>query len=383
RFLQVDRDESHEQLSEEVRLAGGAGALNYVVGAYFLSQSYDLTNHQYGLIFGGPDAGSTVHAAQDNTAYAGFGQLDYEIVDGLTVTAGLRYSWEKKKFTVQPLFYPVEQSFSASFDNLSPKIGISYKPNEDLMLYASYTRGFRAGGFNGRAASFEVVGPYDPETVSSYEAGLKSQLLDGRLTFNLGGFVANYKDQQVGVQEIDPVTLVNQTLVRNAASSKMQGIELESELQAGGGFSFSASVGYLDASFDKFVADLGDGLGVIDRSNLPLSYAPEWTTGVTANWDGKTAWGDVTAQMSVLNQSDQYTSFSPTNLLSDFAVRDANTLVNASLALRTDYGVTFRLWGKNLGDETVINNTFAVGALLTARVYQPPREFGIDLAYEF
>ena len=155
------------------------------------------------------------------------------------------------------------------------------------------------------------------------------------------------------------------------------------ESRAGGGFSFSASVGYLDASFDKFVADLGDGLGVIDRSNLPLSYAPEWTTGVTANWDGKTAWGDVTAQMSVLNQSDQYTSFSPTNLLSDFAVRDANTLVNASLALRTDYGVTFRLWGKNLGDETVINNTFAVGALLTARVYQPPREFGIDLAYEF
>ncbi len=384
-FMTVHRDETHDQFSQELRLASNTdGPLTYVVGAYYMTQEYDIATGQFGTVFGSPTAGSTIYTQQKADSWAVFGQADYEVLPGLTVTAGGRYSKEEKTFTTQPLFYPNAETFEASFDDFSPKVGVSYKWSDALMTYAQYSRGFRAGGFNGRAGSFLAVGPYDSETVDSYEVGVKSDLFDRRLRLNAAVFTSDYQDMQQSVQQLIPGTLINQTLVSNVGAATISGFEAEATALLTDVFTISASVGYLDASYDEFMADLGDGLGVIDRTYLPMPYAPKWSNSVTFNYKDDFDFGRVTAQASVRHMTDMYTSFSTLNATTDLTMRQSNTVVDGSLSLELPDGRwRVSLWGKNLTDELVINNTFGVGALLASRVYQPPREIGVDLSLTF
>lgn len=384
-FMTVHRDETHDQFSQELRLASNTdGPLTYVVGAYYMTQEYDIATGQFGTVFGSPTAGSTIYTQQKADSWAVFGQADYEVLPGLTVTAGGRYSKEEKTFTTQPLFYPNAETFEASFDDFSPKVGVSYKWSDTLMTYAQYSRGFRAGGFNGRAGSFLAVGPYDSETVDSYEVGVKSDLFDRRLRLNAAVFTSDYQDMQQSVQQLIPGTLINQTLVANVGAATISGFEAEATALLTDVFTISASVGYLDASYDEFMADLGDGLGVIDRTYLPMPYAPKWSNSVTFNYKDDFDFGRVTAQASVRHMTDMYTSFSTLNATTDLTMRQSNTVVDGSLSLELPDGRwRVSLWGKNLTDELVINNTFGVGALLASRVYQPPREIGVDLSLTF
>ncbi|WP_449254485.1 TonB-dependent receptor [Brevundimonas naejangsanensis] len=384
-FMTVHRDETHDQFSQELRLASNTdGLLTYVVGAYYMTQEYDIATGQFGTVFGSPTAGSTIYTQQKADSWAVFGQADYEVLPGLTVTAGGRYSKEEKTFTTQPLFYPNAETFEASFDDFSPKVGVSYKWSDTLMTYAQYSRGFRAGGFNGRAGSFLAVGPYDSETVDSYEVGVKSDLFDRRLRLNAAVFTSDYQDMQQSVQQLIPGTLINQTLVSNVGAATISGFEAEATALLTDVFTISASVGYLDASYDEFMADLGDGLGVIDRTYLPMPYAPKWSNSVTFNYKDDFDFGRVTAQASVRHMTDMYTSFSTLNATTDLTMRQSNTVVDGSLSLELPDGRwRVSLWGKNLTDELVINNTFGVGNLLASRVYQPPREIGVDLSLTF
>ncbi|MGW8704337.1 TonB-dependent receptor [Brevundimonas sp. NPDC055814] len=384
-FMTVHRDETHDQFSQELRLASNTdGPLTYVVGAYYMTQEYDIATGQFGTVFGSPTAGSTIYTQQKADSWAVFGQADYEVLPGLTVTAGGRYSKEEKTFTTQPLFYPNAETFEASFDDFSPKVGVSYKWSDTLMTYAQYSRGFRAGGFNGRAGSFLAVGPYDSETVDSYEVGVKSDLFNRRLRLNAAVFTSDYQDMQQSVQQLIPGTLINQTLVANVGAATISGFEAEATALLTDVFTVSASVGYLDASYDEFMADLGDGLGVIDRTYLPMPYAPKWSNSVTFNYKDDFDFGRVTAQASVRHMTDMYTSFSTLNATTDLTMRQSNTVVDGSLSLELPDGRwRVSLWGKNLTDELVINNTFGVGNLLASRVYQPPREIGVDLSLTF
>lgn len=384
-FMTVHRDETHDQFSQELRLASNTdGPLTYVVGAYYMTQEYDIATGQFGTVFGSPTAGSTIYTQQKADSWAVFGQADYEVLPGLTVTAGGRYSKEEKTFSTQPLFYPNAETFEASFDDFSPKVGVSYKWSDTLMTYAQYSRGFRAGGFNGRAGSFLAVGPYDSETVDSYEVGVKSDLFNRRLRLNAAVFTSDYQDMQQSVQQLIPGTLINQTLVANVGAATISGFEAEATALLTDVFTISASVGYLDASYDEFMADLGDGLGVIDRTYLPMPYAPKWSNSVTFNYKDDFDFGRVTAQASVRHMTDMYTSFSTLNATTDLTMRQSNTVVDGSLSLELPDGRwRVSLWGKNLTDELVINNTFGVGNLLASRVYQPPREIGVDLSLTF
>ncbi|NWK96049.1 hypothetical protein DM806_10245 [Sphingobium lactosutens] len=384
-FLNVGRIEQHDQWSQEIRLGStGKGPLTYVIGGYFMTQRYDIGVHQYGLAFGSPTAGSTLFAGQRAKAGAIFGQIDYEVIHGLTLTAGARYSDESKRFTIQPLFATSSQTFKARFDDFSPKFGISYAWTPDIMTYAQYSRGFRAGGFNGRAGAFTAVGPYKSENVDSYEAGIKTDLFNRVLRLNLAAFTTKYKNMQQSVQELIPGTNVNQTVVSNVGRATINGFEGEATLNIVRGFTLNGTLGYLDAGFDKFVANLGDGLGTIDRSNLPFAYAPKWSTSLTGAYKTDIGLGELTAQASMRHASKIYTSFTPLNLLSDLTVRPANTTVDASIGLDLDDGRWhLGLWGRNITDERIINNTFAVGNLMALRVYQPPREIGVDIGFKF
>jgi iron complex outermembrane receptor protein len=403
------RTQTHWQFSEELRIASnGEGPWNYVAGIYYLDQSYTIANQQVASIpIGFPlqIINDTQRASQDNMAIAVFAQIDYNVTPELVLTVGGRYSYEEKDFTNDPLdpvsgatgvkTLPVASQFlAASFSNnwsdFSPKVGLSYKFNDDVMAYAQWQQGFRSGGFNGRANTSAAVGPFDAENVDAYELGLKSTLADGKVRLNLAAFRNEYSDMQTGTQ--GPILNASgqvigfQSIVTNAASALVDGFEAELFWDVGSGFTFNANVGWLDARYDTFLADLtSDGVtNPTDNSDLPLPFAPKWSGAVGINWSHDFDFGTFSVNANAVYMDDVYTSGGTINRTSNIQVRDENTLIDATLALESlDGKWRVALWGKNLTDELIINNTFGLGSLGNLRVYSAPRTWGLDVGVNF
>ncbi|PKB13405.1 iron complex outermembrane receptor protein [Novosphingobium kunmingense] len=382
-FFSAYREQDHNQFSQEVRIASdGANMIDYVAGVYFLNQSYAITNTQTGIIYGGAVVPQI--ASQANNAYAAFGQIDVHPVEALTLTAGGRYSYENKTFTNRPLFFPVARTYKANWDNFSPKLGVSYKVSPDVMVYSSWSKGFRSGGFNGRAASYTSAGPYASETVSSLEAGFKSDLLDRRVRFNMAAFRATYSDMQVGSQGLTSGG-VYESIVTNAGKARIDGVEAETQIVLGAGFRINANAAWLNARFLENMTDLtSDGVdNPTDNSDFPIAYAPKWSGAVGLMWDHETGFGKVNGSVNAVYQDDQYTSGGAANRTSNVQMRPANVLVDAALGIDLAAGIHIGGWVKNLLDKTVINNTFGLGPLGFLRIYAPPRTFGVDVGFKF
>src|SRR5262249_50786091 len=135
-----------------------------------------------------------------------FAQANYHITRDLRLTVGGRYNHESKTFRYNPPGYtfapPGFQPLgtgNASFSNFSPRFGLDYKLMPHVMLFASFAKGFKAGGFNARASSIAGIGPYKDEKVTSIEGGIKSDWLDERLRANITAFHNDYKQLQVEV----------------------------------------------------------------------------------------------------------------------------------------------------------------------------------------
>ncbi len=382
-FFYALRDQTHHQFSQEVRLASNVGGkLDYVVGAYYLNQDYAITNAQGGLIYGAATPAQI--ASQRNIAWALFGQADYHVNDKLTLTAGGRYSYEKKRFTNQPLFFAVSKTYSNDWDNFSPKLSANYKFSPDVMGYVTWSKGFRAGGYNGRAASYTSAGPYASETVESFEAGVKSELFDRRLRLNGAAFSSKYSNMQTGTQGLTTAG-VYESIVTNAGEARIDGAEGEALWVVGGGWRLNANLSYLDARFVKNFTDLtSDGINnPTDNSDLPLAYAPRWSGSFGVTYDRDLSFGTLSFNANAVYMDDIYTSGGVINRTSNVQVRPANTLYDATITLTGAKGWRVALWGKNLTDKAVINNTFGLGALGNLRVYQPPLTWGLDIGYKF
>ncbi|HEY2750901.1 TonB-dependent receptor [Phenylobacterium sp.] len=382
-FFAALRDQNHQQFSQEIRLAGKAGRqLDYVVGAYYLNQHYEITNAQSGLIYG--TATPAQIANQRNIAWALFGQADYHVTDELTLTAGGRYSDEKKTFNNQPLFFPVSMAYSDTWTNFSPKLGASYKFNSDLMAYASWSKGFRAGGYNGRAATFTSAGPYGSETVSAFEVGVKTDLFERRVQLNAAAFTNDYSNMQTGSQGLTSAG-VYESIIANAGEARISGAEAEAIWLVGGGWRLNATLSHLDAHYIKNFTDLtSDGINnPTDNSDLPLPFAPKWSGSAGFTYEHELSFGTLSVNANAVYMDNLYTTSGVLDRTSDVNVRPANTLFDGAVTLTAQQGWHVTLWGKNLTDKAVINNTFDLGALGNLRIYQPPRTWGLDLGYKF
>ncbi|WEK44063.1 MAG: TonB-dependent receptor [Candidatus Sphingomonas colombiensis] len=382
-FFAALRDQRHEQFSQEVRIASsGKNSLDYVIGGYFMHQSYNITNTQSGIIYGGLSVPQI--ASQSNSAYAAFGQLDYHLTDALTLTAGGRYSYEKKRFTNRPLFYPNSMTYNGDWSNFSPKLGVSYQIDPNVLAYFTWSKGFRSGGFNGRAASFTSAGPYNAETVSSFEGGLKTELFDKRVRLNVAGFSSTYSNMQVGTQGLTSGG-VYESIVTNAAKARIDGIEAELQYVLGGGFRLNANGSWLHARFISNFTDLtSDGINnPTDNKDLPLAYAPKWSGSMGLFYDHEISFGRMSGSVNAVYMDDIYTSGGVLNRTSNVQVRPSNVLVDATLGVQADSGWRIGVWVKNALDKAVINNTFGLGALGNLRIYSAPRTFGVDLGYKF
>ena len=293
-----DNEEDADQLSFEARynLAVGDNVDLLLGGFYFkldttvyekrLQRFGNTTNRRY-----------TINRWTQNTeSYAVFGNIDVRPIERLTLSAGVRYSKDKKNMRIVPLTICPGQSFEScplnfrnaekSWDDVSPRFVASYEFTDDIMAFASYSKGYRAGNFNARAPTARgAVTPADPETVSSYEVGIKSDLLDNRLRFNLGYFYQKYDDIQRLVQFAVPGESPTQQLF-NAAAATIQGVELEVAAVPIKGLRIDGTVGYTNAKYDSFNNLTGLPAGV-SPTDLKFDRVPKWTAyiGATYNTD--------------------------------------------------------------------------------------------------
>ena len=281
--------QDQNQFSQEIQLSGKAldNRLNWVVGAYYFNESSDEQqnpNFAAGLF-------TILNPASFNTkSYAAFTHLNFAVTDQIGITLGARYTEERKKylggqqdlnlFLQKAVGLPAALYWDPTdltqllpttpqklkFNNFSPRLGIEFKPSRDVMVYGSYSRGYKSGGWNTRVtAPVKFIPTFGPEKAETIEVGVKSQLLDRRLQINVAGFTTRYRDIQLLAQRgISPT-------FENAGTARIKGFEIEAQAIVSSVIRLNASVGYIDAHFTKV-----DPTSVVNLSS-DLPRVPAWT----------------------------------------------------------------------------------------------------------
>lgn len=254
---------SEKQFSEEIQLDGDAFAetLKWVGGLYYFDDEAVNPN----LVDFSP---ITVQSggASSTKSYAAFAQATYNLTSQLALTAGLRYTQDKKSFTPNEFIVnskggpfpdglpvlpstPVNQTFSKA----TPLVNLSYHIVPETMVYATYSQGFKSGGFTQRVFPPLAATPtFQPETVTSYEVGLKTSTWEDKLHFNAAAYLTNYDDIQVSVfQAIAPITA-------NGGTGRIKGLEFETQLSPGDGWYFEGNAGLTDAYYTSILPTATD-----------------------------------------------------------------------------------------------------------------------------
>ena len=294
--MYTNRIQESEQFSQELRLSGDIGDnLTYVAGLYYLDAEYSLGGGEFpdgsfgtAQAFGNVSGNDTYN--QTTEAFAVFADGTLDVNDRFSISAGLRYSDETKDATRTFLLDPTNITSTgertASFDNVSGRLILQYDFSDDISAFGGYSRGFRSGGFNGRAQSVAVIGPYESEIVDGFEAGLRAEFLDNRLRVNPTIFTYDYTDKQE--ENSIAVGVLTQTTVQNASEVEISGLELEVLGLISPELTFRASLGLLDAEFSEFlIPDSTDPtnqtlIDVSDSRNL--RSAPDSTFSIGATY---------------------------------------------------------------------------------------------------
>lgn len=415
--------ESSPQFSQELRIASPTGGtLEYLAGLYYQSNDLDSFIHTNGPFLNAALAAGPLGPYlpwsyqrgfnQEEQVISAFGSLSWNVTERLKLNTGLRGSWVEKDFTgylvygtgsqlyggmvpfpgalqlVSPLVGRPGEAFSKGrYDAWMPSAGLQFELMPAVLSYVSYSRGFKAGGFNPLDAEASTVAPdngaYDPEYVNAYEAGLKSKWLDDSLLVNVAVFLSDYEDLQVTALLFQPLTGTYTASVRNAAKSRSQGVELEMRWAASGALELGANVTYLDAHYASYpnatptALQRITGFPVQDLSGEPTDFAPEWSGSLLARY---------TAPLS-----DNYaatfevTPFFTTKFFTSSATNDPLSEVPGYLYLdaRITLAAIGRSWavdliGKNLTDRIIpIRNQNGFGQK------REPRTGAIQLRYSF
>jgi iron complex outermembrane receptor protein len=286
--LQLVASRVHEiqhQWSEELTLASSRPGRSWVAGVFLFG---DHERNATTTRLGGPRLVNSFDPEVRSRSGAVFAQATFGLTHGVSATAGLRYTHERKTIDntgrldtqdVPPLRVPGSSyaySDAIAGDAWTPKLGLEWRASERAFAYVSATRGFKSGGFN--LTSREAGRGYTPEWAWSYEAGLKTNRASGRAKLALAAFRTNYTDLQVQTA-IRPNVLD----ISNAAEATISGVELEAAGAIVTGFRLGGHVAWLDATYDRYVA-VGVGGATGDVAGKRLTNAPEWSGRVWLEW---------------------------------------------------------------------------------------------------
>lgn len=420
----VDRRQHYTQWSQELRLSGKVGStFDYVVGGYYFNSKYDLT--QWSRVFGfSPTVAPTLfdknaqHVEGKTSSYALFGDFNWAFADRWRLSFGGRWSHDNKKLwngfapnvlvdpaTVARSKFAAVGSGDASFSKFTPKAGIDFRPSNDVMLYASWSRGYRSGGFSPRAATAATAStPFQPETVDAYELGAKFSLADGKVQLNFAGFVSDYKNMQQNLTVPGGPT-GNQTITGNVPGGAMiKGLEFDGTFRVAEGFKITATASIMDSHFRKFIANgvlPSTAIGPYDYTKNRLIYAPDFSASIEAEYKVPTSFGSVVTTLGLRHISpydEQLSVASLTNATingvpgvvvngNDARVRTTTQdLVDASLTANFNLGGTdayVRVYGRNLLDERTTTHAFTVAGLWSFGMGLEPANYGVTVGVKF
>ena len=441
-------DAEQEQFSQELRLSYVGERLNYVVGANYFQQSLDsVTRLEFGEdteffagvfsgLFPASGVGGAVFPAdgfaydineQDHKSWALFGQADYALTDTLTLTAGLRYSDEHKELSTQYFESGNEIGFTLSDfpatqkrsnvdetiddDQTTGTVKLSWFMTDDIMLYGSYTTGYKAGGTNTDRIDPAFDQSFDAETSTSYELGMKAEFPDQGLRLNIALYQADIEDQQVGSFDGGGFN------VQNAAAADTYGLEVDMLWQATESTTVNFAYSKTIADFDEFekgncwstttfrngIPDPqarilnADGVtsraAVTDEEKFAPSFCDRTGGRLAVNPEDKFILGvrqefnvsDSTLAYGMIEYS--YVGDMFLNASNDpLTKQDAYNTVNLRLGMTLeDYQTEITLWGRNITDEEYLGTSF--DAVLQSgkqgAYIREPRTYGLTVNKKF
>ncbi|NRD89048.1 TonB-dependent receptor [Sphingopyxis sp. BSNA05] len=376
----------NEQISQEFQLLYEGDKLNGLVGFYYLDAKADtLFDVRLFTTFAGL-TGFT-QANVDTETYAVFADFTYDFTEQLSLSLGGRYTWDERSANIlrqnylgggSPTFGGAGIPFGApgtdfegseSYKKFTPRASLSFKPTPDHNIYASFSQGFKGGGFDPRGAGVnapttnangipsdaEIAAflSFAPESVDSYEVGYKGSLLDGALNIALAGFYTDYTDVQIpGSVACNIGGFASFCgVINNAGKATLKGIELEmsarlgEDLMTGGDrVMFAGALGYIDAEYDEYITDIG-GVPTDVAEFRSVQNTPEWTASGTLSYSTPAGDGDIYfgTTLSYRSKTNQFEIANPYIDQKGFALLDANLVYNAP-----DKRWSIGLHGKNL-----------------------------------
>jgi len=413
--------EKNRTFSQELRLAGQSDAFDWFVGGSY-SHERNWLDFTIGLfdfgpfLVGGPINGykpfvEVTSSTTGTKSLAAFGDVIWHASDAFNVTVGARYSHDRKYIQfanpnhvpgvtgaaglggfgfVMPVAAqfvnaagvpdPSLQRRQASWSNFSPRLVLDYRPNDDVMLYAGISRGYKSGAFNSSPSPITVAtsplflritpdqtAAVRPETATNIEGGIKSEFFDRKLMLNISAFYVKFTDLQVR-------QLVGTTnVITNAGKASNRGVEVETRLRVTPDFTLMANGTWMDAKYDRYFQ------GATNLSGTPLLFSPKLAGSIGA---------DYRLDAGSIGEFDFYAnySFKGKHLYQEGFKQKGYGSLDARLTYRLPSSkVDLSVFGANLTNEKHIvaysGNTSPFGVIGVLR--NEPTTYGVSVKVEF
>lgn len=373
--------------SQEVRLqSNGVNTVDWILGLYYARYQSTMNFNIFNERLSQPiNQLSNFESHQKNPNWAAFADATWHVTDQVSLTGGVRYTEDSKTFRNVWTSYNTDTNAvlaqlpfaepKRTWTDTSYRAKLAWEPNDDILTYLSYSKGFKAGGYNGFG-----VGPqpgYNPEIMKSLEVGVKAYLWERRAFVAAAAYDNTYDNLQVtsGVP-------TGGVVITNAASAKIKGFEIEGEVRPTPNWTFMGNVAYIDGVFESFLR-APDILGVQrDVSGNRLTNSPEWQYFVQAQY--RTELNEDWNMRATLNwRWRDKVYFLPTDQNLDHLRGDANGELGARLAFRYEpQDLTISVYGNNLNDSRVVANIGLTFSYPQA-FFNRPRVIGIQLDKRF
>ncbi len=399
----------HHQFSQEFQFSGKLmeERMSWLFGLYYFQEDGFNRNPVF-LPVGSIQSGGIY----DNDSKAAFFQSTYDLTQQLAFTFGIRYTEDTKRFTPDQIslgdssasgffaptwpnfvgFYlpsfgaPIPAGdrlatfaeFKEKFDDTNVMLNLAYQATDNLLVYGSYSEGFKSGGFDQRFTAFTAEpSSFQPETAQTYEVGLKADLFDHKARLNMALFHTDYDDLQIIVREtFNPITF-------NGGKATIEGGEVELTLVPTDRWYITASAGYIDASYDRLDPSVINNATPVFKDNK-LVNTPKWSTalGVAYTFDIGD-WATLVPRVDWSFHDSQYNDAINTPQL----FQGDYTLLNAAITLQTNDGrwegiLAFR----NITDQTYLitgNSSYGTSASYADNLYGRPAEWSLSVQYNF
>lgn len=393
----LTQHEMYQGVTQEIRLSSDDDSrFRWIAGLYYLDEYVKRTSRNTAISFlpGGPggvrdslDGDNMFLGYSDTRSFAAFGEVEYDILDNLTLSVGGRYTRDEKELDTAAVIFsygpagdilspaPLQSAYDISvgdeWSEFTPRVALEWRASDNILLYASYAAGYKGGGWQGATANaIAAATAYDPEAAATYEIGFKADWFNNRLRTNIAVFHTDFTDLQVELLDDVNLTLV----VANAADAVIEGLEFEVRGMPTDWLTLFASGSLLNAEYKDYI----DPLRGLDYSDNQIQRTPDYQFTVGADLrHGLTDGLDLIANLNYSYQDQMFWGPDNTNFEDGYGILNGRIGIGAA-----DGQWTVSLWGKNLDDE-LYRTSIIPFAGDEVSVFGAPRTYGVRVSGRF